>query len=285
MALKSGFNVKRVQSGVLELTAIEEALDIQEIKVANPNALTDSFEVMIKTTTMAVIPAYLLPYVPHSNNTLTLFRYVKQKYADFPTYKVLNGETFKVIPESTFDQLEVVYKIYDKGDIRADEPGTRLSAVRPFIVTFYNSQSITASGTYRIDAVLGDPKVPKYPLLERVPADKEVEIYGIAVHTTANGNTKATYLRMWKEETVLFDEDKKGLFIDPQVGNELLPYVEVSNNGTTYRMLAFHIFDEPFKLNPQDYITAEFDVEYDGTNAFNSKQIMVSLIGVERPSR
>ena len=109
MALRHGFMIKRTTSGTLTLTAVEEAFDIQEIKVAGAAADTNYFKCIAKNTTMCVLPAYLLPFVPYGGSLKSLWKFIRERYPDFPTLKVLNGETFKVEPESTYSVLEVIY--------------------------------------------------------------------------------------------------------------------------------------------------------------------------------
>lgn len=284
MAVKEPLVIRRVTSGALEYTANVESLEIKQIAVAGPSALTDEITVEIQDTTMLVVPAILFPYTLIDSNA-GIFNYVRKKYPEFPTLKVLDGQKLTITSSGTFSALEVRYKSMDPADIKPEDHGTNKSDVRPVISTFYNTQSISATGWYNIDGVYGSPSIGEYPFLERVPSDRMLEIYGFAVYNPKNGNTKVDLVQLWKEETILFTPAKDGILVDPDVGNSVGNITTVSLASGSIGELKFMLFDTPLTLQPQDKLTLKFHVTYDGSNALPSKGFLFTVIGTIKPAK
>ncbi|MCD6094172.1 MAG: hypothetical protein J7J51_05245 [Candidatus Omnitrophica bacterium] len=285
MAVRELFKIKRITSGDLTMTPTEEAFMIKDIKVINPASDTDYVKVRIKQTYMNVIPVYLLGPVIFGGKHKNMFDYLREKVPDVPNYKILNGEEFAIEPSGTYDYLEVIYSEHDPGDFRAGEPGTRTSEVKLYVNTLYYSGTISASGWYKFDARLEPEITPDYPHFDRIPAGKQVMIIGMAVYSKAEGSTVAKYLRVWDEEKVLFDDDRNGFLIDPTVFNEISTYESITTGGGTQKPVGFFRFEEPFVMGAQRKYQFEFYVDYDGTNALQPKDVMLTLLGLELPSR
>jgi len=285
MAVKEKFKIKRITSGDLVMTPTAEAYLIKHIQVINPASLTDYVKIRIKQTYMNVIPVYLLGPTVFGGKHVNLFEYLREKIPDVPNYKVLDGEEFAIEPSGTYSYLEVIYSEHTPDEFRPGEPGTRTSDIKLFCTTLYNSSDITATGWVKPDARLEPEITPSYPHFERIPAGKEVLLAGIAVYATSAGSTRPVYLRIWDEEKVLFDDDRNGFLIDPTVFNELTPYEVITGQGGNEYTVAFFRFEEPFVLRPQALYKLEVYVNYDGTNALPAKGFMITLLGLERPSR
>jgi len=283
MAVKELFKIKRVTSGNLELEAVAEALQIKDISIISPAAMTDYVKVQIEKTYMNVIPVHLL--LPHiyGGKHKSLFDYLREKIPEIPNYKVLNGEKFTIEPSGSYSYLEAIYSEHTPDEFGAGEPGTRTSDTKLFCMTMYNSSEISSTGWVQPDARLEPEITPSFPHFDRIPANREVLLAGIAAYTTSNGSTKPVYLRIWDEEKVLFDDDRYGFLIDPTVFNELNAYDQITTAGGTGYAVNFFRFDEPLVLGPQRKYTFEVYVEYDGTNALPVKGFMITLLGLIRP--
>jgi len=284
MAVIKPYMIKRATSTTdLSLKAEEESYEVLDINCTGIGA-AQTVKVLIDDVTMNVIPAHLLFAQPLNSLLKGLWTYTREKFPDFPTYKVQNGGTLKLVASATAGALSVEYTVHEAGDFAADAPGAKKGTVRPFILAATHSDDITATGTYDIDTVIGLPEVPKYPFVERVPSTKQIEIYGIAAYSPASGSTRATYLRIWHEESVLFDEDRNGFMIDPTVANDLSNTINVSAaTGPNQYSCAFFRFPTPWILKPMDSFKFEIDASYDGTNTLAAGSVIITLIGTEKP--
>lgn len=285
MAVIEPFLMKRVTSGSISLKEVAKALLIKDVRVLNPAAASDYVTITIDGTAMNVIPVHLLPYKVYGDSFKNLWEYVREKIPELPNIKVLAGEELTVSSSGTFDVLEMIYETHDPGDFRPGEAGTKTSDTQLFCVTAYNSSAISASGWNTFDAQLEPTITPDYPVLARIPANRLIQIAGIAVYNTVSGSTTATYLRIWDEEKVLFDPDKNGFLIDASKANMLDPYATITRQNGSQSAVMFFRFDEPWVLTPQAKYTFEYYVSYDGTNAFPARGIMMTLVGLIKPIR
>lgn len=110
----------------------------------------------------------------------------------------------------------VVYDVVEPGDISADMPN-HPAANNYQIVNYGRPSGVPAAGDTLYDSQQSPAEFPGFPFANDVPTGKEIVIKGIlfgdiAKDTSAGTNQQKTqYLKLVKERTVLFDEDRNGL--------------------------------------------------------------------------
>lgn len=117
--------------------------------------------------------------------------------------------------------MQVVYDIYDAGDIRADMPNGTQSKIFAFIQYLRESAVLTDSGDMLLDTAITPAEFPDFPAGKAVPPKMTIKLHGISGSPVADfassGNGfYTTYLKLVREREVLLDEDREGI---PFLGN------------------------------------------------------------------
>lgn len=111
--------------------------------------------------------------------------------------------------------MQVLYDIYDAGDIRSDMPNGTTSKIFSFIQYMRESAVITASGDMVLDTSITPAEFPDFPAGKSVPPKMKIKLHGIhgnpvADAASSNNLFYSTYLKLIREREVLFDEDRDG---------------------------------------------------------------------------
>lgn len=141
-----------------------------------------------------------------------------QKYTDFSGYPVGEGETFRVTGTWTANaRITVVYEIYNAGDQLPSNPNGS-NADTYHVMNFITvSGGVSAGGYQTYNKQITPPQFPAFPGVSDVPSNNTIKLLGIIAR--AYGKTGAAtsdyinteLVKLTRERTVLFDEDKAGL--------------------------------------------------------------------------
>ncbi len=117
--------------------------------------------------------------------------------------------------------IQVVYDIYDAGDINATMPNGTECKTFGFIQHLRETTVIAASGDMLLDKSNTPAEFPDFPAGKAVPAKLKIVLHGIegqpfADFTSVSNGFYSTYLKLIREREVLLDEDRDGV---PFLGN------------------------------------------------------------------
>ena len=150
--------------------------------------------------------------------TKTILGYLEEKDI-FKGFPVAEGQKIVISPLTAatyLNDVTIVYEEYDGGDIKADdENGSESSEY--FIINYGDTGGgITAAGTYHVNSQNSPTEFPAFPFGKVVPAKTEIDLIGILASDVfddldATDASYTTYLKLVKERTVLFDDDRNGI--------------------------------------------------------------------------
>jgi hypothetical protein len=129
---------------------------------------------------------------------------------------VPSGSVFTVARYAETGDVCVKYDVYDKDDVKPDDPNGMLAKVHRYVHYGENLAAITATPAV-VDTSLIWTGGSKWPFDgSGVPAKTVMRILAILASPSARGdatNNKGytTYLQMIRDNTVLFDPDRNGL--------------------------------------------------------------------------
>lgn len=137
------------------------------------------------------------------------------------TYPVAEGQTFQITLSNNAEWIKVTYQEHDAGDIRPDMPNGSDAQEYFFVNYGTNKDAVAATGYVTLDKSRNPVEFPDFPFGQTVPARRQVHLLGImAAELEKNTYTGAvdTYsrtrrLRVIRERTTLFDEDKNGFIM------------------------------------------------------------------------
>jgi len=258
MALKQAFMQKTGWNvSTLSLKADPgEAFLVKEIKVAT----TDPTE-FTKVSIDRVIVAYLSTFNIYTNqfwfseDMATPPNLMKRLLKDgvFKGYPIAEGQEMIVdITAAGSPYVRLNYEVYDPGDIKADQENGSLSKEYLHFNYGTNSAQINDGIAGIIDKCLTPKEFPDFPFGASVPPKHEIDILGLLIGTyrkTEQFNQYIRWLRLIRDREVLFDEDRKGMY----VAGGMLDYpIHAYGIGRWYNP-----FPEPLRFGPGDELTVE----------------------------
>lgn len=222
MALREQFMVKSA-SGVseLKLTAgVGESILVKGIYVGD---VADKAVVYIEKTTVGYFRVggsrgnHLSHRTSDDPDRVNILDWLREKGV-FNGYPLGEGQslTVKIEGGATTD-IDIVYELYDAGDISPDQPNGTNANEYLYINYGQPSAAPTAAGDVLINNSIIPVEFPQFPFGAVVPANTEMDLIAIAGtpagRTSGTGANKAktTYVKLVRERVVLFDEDRQGI--------------------------------------------------------------------------
>lgn len=132
------------------------------------------------------------------------------------TLPIAEGQKLTLPALDGVGTMQVVYDIYDAGDIRSDMPNGTASKIFSFIQYMRESAVIAASGDMLLDTSITPAEFPDFPAGKSVPPKMKIKLHGIHGNPVADAASSSnlfysTYLKLIREREVLLDEDRKGI--------------------------------------------------------------------------
>jgi len=132
------------------------------------------------------------------------------------TIPVAEGQKLSLSIGDGIGSYQILYDIYDAGDIRSDMPNGTSSKTFAFIQYLRETTVLAASGDMLLDTAITPAEFPDFPAGRAVPSNMEITLHGIegspvADFVSAGNGFYSTYLKLVREREVLFDEDNKGI--------------------------------------------------------------------------
>lgn len=142
----------------------------------------------------------------------------------FRGYPVGEGQTIKITGVAQAGCLQMfIYEEHDAADILPTMPNGTLSTEYEFLNYGRVAADIITSADTIYDTVQSPAQFPDFPFGKDVAAGSRVEIHGILAsdmvdYRNANDAMNSDYLKLIKERTTLFDQDKNGIFLKGLIG-------------------------------------------------------------------
>lgn len=148
------------------------------------------------------------------------------------TIPVAEGQKLNLSVGDGVGAYQVLYDIYDAGDIRKDMPNGTECKTFGFIQYLRETNVLTASGDMLLDRAITPAEFPDFPAGKSVPINMEITLHGIegapvADYSSGENGFYSTYLKLVREREVLFDEDRLGIqFLGDTTATAAAKYVE-----------------------------------------------------------
>lgn len=169
----------------------------------------------------------------------------------FDGYPVAEGETFEIKPAVVGATIvgAIIYEIYDAEDMKAEMPGGSKSNEYMFINYGTNTVAIATGAYGDLDKSRNPGEYPAFPFGDVVPAGNEVDVHGILIKTWGGyvDNTANTmrFLKMIRDRKVLFNEDRRGIYVTQGMGPLTWGSIRQTNCD-------IKLFPEALKFGPGD---------------------------------
>jgi len=150
----------------------------------------------------------------------TILDYLAEKEI-FKGYPVASGQKFVISGAGQSGAIQLVqYEIYDEGDMTPDmENGSQ--ATEYFFLNYGNTgANVNVTGDTIYNTPVSPPEFPDWPYAKDVPANYEIDLYGILGSDFCPKENDGTnycytnYLKLVRERITLFDEDRNGLLFE-----------------------------------------------------------------------
>jgi len=140
----------------------------------------------------------------------------------WPSIPVASGQQLDVTNPTGSGAVEVVYDIYERGDVQASQPNGTQSSRNRIFQTISNSTAGSKGDTRQLDQSDLDSIFPAFPGGDVVPARHRVELLGLfgaplSLGDSADNVEHSDRIRFIREREDLFDQDLNGfLFVGDQ---------------------------------------------------------------------
>ncbi len=150
----------------------------------------------------------------------TILGYLEEKGV-FTGFPIAEGQKMTLeasVAAEYLGDVTIVYEEHGGGDIKSDMVNGSESSEYMIINYGDVGSTITVAGEYLIDTYNSPNEFPQFPIDDDVPAKTEIDLVGILAseaydYTGAAQISYTTYLKLVRERTVLFDEDRNGLLM------------------------------------------------------------------------
>lgn len=200
-----------------------------------------------------------------------------QQLGKFAGYPVAEGETFSI--KNAINDVDIrasiVYEVYDAEDMKAEMPGGSKATEFMFINYGTNTEDI-ADGAYgALDMSRNPAEYPSFPFGDIVPPGHEIDIHGILIATwrglVDDTSARMRYLKLIKDRNVLFNEDRRGIWL-PQ-GSGHLTWGSVRQTNCDIKL-----FPQPVTFGPGD----ELNVSMSNAGGVTAKDTMMATVQTVR---
>ena len=209
---------------------------------------------------------------------------IAQFIPDFPFPTATEDEditiTYTVVSASVLTRIDAYFKDATEGDlVDRTLPGGSLGTKDFMCLNHYNALALGATGEYEfstLDVPVGASPYTQSTAIQsggrRISSNQQFTVYAIAADVpAAQAGSKSTRAHIFDEFIELFtSENNEGLFIDPEVANEL-----------AFDLDPFEAFllPTPYVMQPNRLFNFKGDFTFDTTPAAIASQKLI-LIGV-----
>ena len=199
----------------------------------------------------------------------------------FKGFPVAEGQKLVVSPAVAAEYIgdvQIVYEEYDGGDIKSEDENGSESTEYMIINYGDPGSTIDAAGDWLLDTQNSPTEFPEFPYGKVVPAKTEIDLIGILAseaHDYVDGSNEmwTTYLKLVRERTVLFDDDRNGLLFKGGYSGsqDVLNSYGVGNtklgNYSTVDIKRPYMLPKPITFGAGEELNIYITVEETGTTA------------------
>lgn len=224
--------------------------------------------------------------------TTTILGYLGEKDI-FKGYPVAEGQKIVISPTDAAEYLgdiSIIYEEYDGGDINSDDENGSEST--EYMIVNYGDCGVghQHAGEHHIDTQLSPTEFPAFPYGKVVPAKTEIDLIGILAsevydYDAADDGSFTKYLKLVRERTVLFDDDRNGLMniggfsSAPDVGVYIGHGKSVLGNYSTEDIKKPYMLPKPITFGPGEELNMYHITGVEAANGFMTRfSLMVGLI-------
>jgi len=148
-----------------------------------------------------------------------------QQLGKFDGYPIAEGETFSIKNPITGGNIRasIVYEVYDAEDMKAEMPGGSKASEYLYINYGTNAADIADAAYGPLDKSRNPAEYPAFPFGDVVAPGHEIDIHGILIATwrglVDNTSAQMRYLKLIKDRNVLFNEDRRGIWLPQGSGH------------------------------------------------------------------
>ena len=218
--------------------------------------------------------ARLISDVFHKHENRGFLGWLTSRFPDLPPFNASQDEDI-IITRPGAVRIDAYYAIQEGGDVTSRNLlGGSQASTHLFVLNVTNSQTITASGRYRLDKVDMPEGLTVFTdgsNSMRMAPNIRFTVHVIAFEPFLYGDTKSTRVHIFDEFVELFtSENNEGLVVDPQVANDL---------AFALQPPMMFIVDPPYVFEPNRLLSFLVDVTHDGTNNISPGDLKLFLIG------
>lgn len=151
------------------------------------------------------------------------------------TLPVAEGQKLTCSVLDGVGDIQVVYDIYDAGDIRSDMPNGTTSKVFAFVQYLRETDVRVLAGDMLLDVSLSLAEFPDFPAGKPVPPNMNIKLHGIhgspvADYESAGVGYHSTFIKLVREREVLLDEERHGIpFLGDSAATQASQYNKVQS--------------------------------------------------------
>ena len=227
---------------------------LNHIKIKDADGTAKSALIgLYDATSITVDKAVQYEYLPKSIDK-TIINYMRTK-GWLRGYPIAEGEKLTITGAQQTGSIQIVeYEEYEAGDIKNTDPNGSKSDNHIYILYGQPSGNITTAGDHEIVTNINPRPFPKFPFADKVPANTEIELLGLLSSEvmdlySSSDYVRTKYLKLYKEEEVLFDKDKNGLLFYG-IGQGIIDRDDIATGVSVIGGYSTIDNREPFLFNP-----------------------------------
>lgn len=210
------------------------------------------------------------------------------------SFPIAEGQKLTLSALDGAGSLQVVYDIYDAGDIRSDMPNGTTAKSFGFIQYMYETDVLTATGDMLLNKTHTPAEFPDFPAGKDVPPKMTMKLHGIegspfADFTSSGNGVYSTFLKLIKEREVLLNEDNEGIpFLGDKTATTAAQYIQseslIGSVGqvvladTTTKIAEPYWFDPPIEFTSGEELNVYLTCEWLLTHTMTAELPDIGLI-------
>ncbi len=278
MLKRVGMVQKSIGTATLSLTMeAGQSCRVRDIFWHDPDNAAEDLKVKVDRKTLLHFSVPATWHLLSSNHQGTIGSMMEEfkKFGLFPEIPVAEGQVLTITGATANDFLELVYDLYEAGDIKStDFNGTDSADYRMFQV-ISNSIAPTETGDEPLDASDLDPVFIDFPADKVVPPNTRILLRGlfgspVSKGDGANQDQYSSHIKFLKDREDIFDKDLTGFLYRGDVSHTAA--------STIYAADASRL-DKPIALNPARVIVFDDPIVFEAGAELNVLATIVETTG------
>lgn len=267
-----------------------ESLRVREINVTFDAAGAEDIKVTInrKTIQQFKVPSTwgLLARIKDDSQKSMIME--MRKLGLLEPIPVGEGETLEITAPGSSNYLEIVYDLYDAGDVSPSEYNGSDSNAYDFFQVISNSAAISASGDVALDQSDLDAIFPAFPGGKVVPANYEMELRAMFGDPAYKDDGAAavmvtTHVKFLLDREDIFDKDLTGILFGSRVvtQDDAVHYQNLNSRihrGGADVYPGILVLEQPIVFRPGDELNVSVTCVETGAIEFLAASVKLGLL-------